>query len=51
MNRLRGNNVTLSYGADPIVVDTSIEIEDGLITRNEVYFDRLALAEAARKPR
>ena len=25
-----------------------VEIEDGLITRNEVYFDRLALAEAAR---
>ena len=25
-----------------------VEIDDGLITRNEVYFDRLALIEAAR---
>ena len=32
MGRLHGQNVTLSYGADPIVIDTSIEIEDGLIT-------------------
>lgn len=32
MSRLHAQNVTLSYGADPIVVDTSIDIEDGLIT-------------------
>jgi iron complex transport system ATP-binding protein len=32
MSRLLGQNVTLSYGMDPIVVDTSIDIEDGLIT-------------------
>lgn len=32
MSRLKGHNVTLRYGADPIVVDTTIEIPDGLIT-------------------
>jgi iron complex transport system ATP-binding protein len=32
MSRLQGQNITLTYGADPIVVDTSVEIEDGLIT-------------------
>lgn len=32
MSRLAGQNLTLTYGDDPIVVDTSIEIEDGLIT-------------------
>lgn len=32
MNRLHGQNVTLSYGDEPIVIDTSIEIEDGLVT-------------------
>ncbi len=32
MSRLQGQNITLSYGDDPVVVETSIEIADGLIT-------------------
>lgn len=32
MSRLQGQNVTLTYGDAPIVVDTDIEIADGLIT-------------------
>jgi iron complex transport system ATP-binding protein len=32
VSRLQGQHVTLAYGADPIVVDTSIEIADGMVT-------------------
>ncbi|TXG81134.1 MAG: ABC transporter ATP-binding protein [Thermomicrobiales bacterium] len=32
MSRLQGQNVTLTYGEAPIVVDTSVEIADGQIT-------------------
>jgi iron complex transport system ATP-binding protein len=32
VSRLQGQNVTLSYGDDQIVVDTTIDIADGLIT-------------------
>lgn len=32
MNRLAGNHLTMTYGAEPIIVDTSLSIESGLIT-------------------
>ncbi len=32
MSRLQGQNITLSYGDSPMVVDTSLDISDGMIT-------------------
>ena len=38
-----GNTVVTEYGVD------IVEVADGKVTRNEVYFDRAALLEAFRK--